>query len=98
MAFVVGPDRAKQLGDAHELATAPGDHDLAIDREMDLHNNEAGRKVGVMLRGQGAITRALGLANITAAGLRLVDDGRLLVLDQRARPWRLVPSNTDGID
>ncbi len=99
MAFIVGEQRAKALADAHEDAIEPADRNMAQDREMDLRNNAAGRRLGEFTRGEGALTRAFALSMIAAAAVSYLNDGSLTVLDKRNdAAWRLVPSNTEGID
>ncbi len=99
MAFMVGEDKAKQLADAHESELEPADKSMAVDREMDYRNNAAGRRLGAFTRGEGALTRAFGLSLMAAAGVSYLNDGSLTVLDKRDNAnWKLVPSNTQGID
>ena len=97
MAFMVGPEKAKALGDAHESEEKPASNNMAVDREMDLRNNARGRSLGAWHRQQGAITRAFALSLMAAAGISFVNDGSLWVLDKSKDDWKLVPSNTKGI-
>ena len=99
MTFMLGEDRARALANAHELPEASADRNTEQDRQMDLRNNAAGRQLGVFHRSQGAITRAFALSLMAAAGISFVNDGSLTVLDKRDDAnWRLVPSNTQGVD
>ena len=99
MAFLIGPKRAEALANAHELAEEPASNNPAVDRQMDLRNNARGRQLGAWHRKQGAITRAFALSLMAAAGIAFVNDGSLSVIDKSdPNNWRLVPSNTKGID
>lgn len=99
MAFIVGETKAKQMADAHETEMEPSDSNMAVDREMDLRNNAAGRRLGTFTRGEGMLTRAFALSLMAAAAVSYLNDGSLTVLDKRDdRAWKLVPSNTEGID
>ena len=98
MAFMLGEDRAKALADAHELPRPPSDANSRVDREMDLRNNAVGRMLGVTARDGNMLTRAFALTFIAAAAITFLNDGSLNVVDQSGDPWRLVPSNTEGID
>ena len=47
----IGEDKAKKFADAHELVD---DYDIWRENcEMDLHNNELGRKIAIEYAGQG---------------------------------------------
>ena len=98
MAFMVGPERAEALANAHELAEEPASNNPAVDRQMDLKNNAKGRQLGAWHRTQGAITRAFALSLMAAAAISKVNGGDLWVVDKSdANNWKLVPSNTPGI-
>ena len=99
MAYILGEERAAALANAHELSEKPADKNMAVDREMDFRNNRAGRQLGVVHRSQGTLAKMFTLPLMAAAGISFVNDGSLTVLDKRDNNnWKLVPSNTAGVD
>ncbi len=99
MAYMLGEERARALADAHELPEAHLDTNSSVDREMDLRNNAAGRRLGVFHREQGWVARQFAVSLMASAAVSYINDGSLSVVDQRdSNNWKLVPSNTEGIN
>lgn len=94
----VGEHYAQKLTDAHEREGEITEHRARLDREMDLHNNRVGIRLGKFHSSQrSAITQSMTAFFLFGVCKSALDNGELKVIDRRRDPWRLVPSNTPGI-
>ena len=98
LAYQVGEDMAKKLADAHELPEAPKDNNSNVEREMDLHNNRVGRRLGVLHSEGSFIQLALTGPFLIGITKEAIDSGWLRIVDRRdPNNHKLVSSATPGL-
>ncbi len=98
LAHQVGEVYAKKLTDAHEDVDPPADHNARIDREMDLHNNAVGRRLGVFHNSQrSVITQSMTAFFLFGLCKNALESGQLRVIDRSRTPWMLVPSDAHNV-
>ena len=95
--YQVGPEFTKKLTDAHEREGPIKDHQARIDREMDLHNNRVGIRLGSFHATQGMVAKSLTAFFLYGLCKNALDGGQLLVVDRSKKPWRLVASNVRDV-
>jgi hypothetical protein len=94
LTYQVGPAFAKKLTDAHEREGKIANYNSRLDRDMDLHNNAEGRRLGEFHAAQRSVI-AKSMTAFFLFGLckNALNDGRLLVIDRKRKPWQLVRSD-----
>lgn len=93
LTYQVGERYAKLLTDAHETQGFIVDPNDRLDRDMDLHNNAVGRRLGKHHAQAGFVAKSMTAFFVFGICKSALDSGQLRVIDRREKVWKLVPSN-----